>query len=156
MNQQAFGNPPPDTFLTVVNMIYGGVFHHAGQPRPLSELKEIPPRLRQDRYIVKHDPKASQADDSPASLNYTIGVQYDVDGNGLRRPKHIQREIIDLQLAQQQQELLEQHLSEPSEQEQMALAVVQADHDANVLLRSLKLSSRRRRTILPTSMPENL
>jgi len=34
----------------------------------------------------------------------------------LRRPKHIQREIIDLQLAQQQQDLLEDALSaEPSE-----------------------------------------
>jgi hypothetical protein len=131
MNEHVFGNPPADHFCLAVNMIFGGVFHHAGTPMPLVELASISPNLRQEHCIIRHSESAAD-DDAPASLNYVIGTQYDIDGNGLRRPKHIAREIIDLQLAQQQQKLLEQVLSQSNEQEEAALRIVQEDHESVV------------------------
>jgi hypothetical protein len=131
MNEHAFAPPPPGHFITVVNMVYGGVFQHTGQPMPLSELRKIPPNLRQEHYIIRHDPKAPESD-APASLNYVIGSQYAVDGNGLRRPKHIEREIIRLELADLEQRRIEKALSQSNEQQEAALEIIQQDHETLV------------------------
>jgi hypothetical protein len=62
---------------------------------------------------------------------YQIGTQYDVGANGFRRPKHIQREIIRLEQADEEQRMIEEALSqEPPEHIKAALEIVQQDHEA--------------------------
>jgi hypothetical protein len=50
-----------------------------------------------------------------------------IDANGFRR--RLSAEVIDLQQAQREQEYWEQRLSEPSEQERVAMQIVQQDHE---------------------------
>jgi hypothetical protein len=158
MNEHAFAPPPSGHFITTVSMIYGGSFYRAGEPRPLSELKKIPPNLRQHRYIVRHDPKASPpANDDAPSLTYTLNTSYNVDENGMRRPKHVAREIVRLEQADVEQRMIEEALSQSNEQEQAALAIVQADHDANVAAQMAEANFKaKERGILPISSPKNL
>jgi hypothetical protein len=73
MNQHAFGNPPPGTFLTTVSMIFGGVFHRAGEPKPLSELEKIPRNLRRAESIVKHDPDFQSPDEATPESHLPVG-----------------------------------------------------------------------------------
>jgi hypothetical protein len=136
MNQHSFAAPPPGHFTLAVNMIYNSQFVHAGTAMPLARLKEIPATLRKEQYIIRHDPNASiesPADDAPASLTFTTsGQQYSVDEQGFRRAKNVEREIIRLQQADDEQRMIEGALSQSNEQEQAALAIVQSDFESAV------------------------
>jgi hypothetical protein len=112
-----------------VNAIFAGAFYHAETPLS-AELAKVLPEIFFKYLIPEPEPDPEAA--GPASLTYQINTSYNIDQHGHRRPKNVEREIINLQLAQQQQELLEQRLSESNAQEEAALAIVQQDFESAV------------------------
>ena len=131
-NRNAFDPPPPGHFCLTVNMIVpGGKFLVAGQPMPLAELKQIPPTLRKDQYIIRHDPNPEP--EPEPSLTFTLGTSYSVDAEGRRRNRRLEREVIDLQRAQQETEAIENALSaEPDGELKAALEVAEENRQASI------------------------
>ena len=113
-------------------MIFGGAFHSAGVPKPLSELEKIPAVLRKPHYILRHDPDYQSPDNLTPSLNIQLGEQMSVDEFGHRRSKKIQREALNLAAADEQQRQLEESLGQRNETEEEALRIIQEDHEIMV------------------------
>ena len=108
-----------------------GRFLQAGYDSPFHSLDEVPPSLR--GFVVQSSDEDSEPDGSPLSLNYTLNTVYAVDANDRRRAKGIEREIIRLERAQEEQRYWEEALSaEPSEQVKAAMEIVQQDHELSV------------------------
>ena len=98
-----------------------GRFLRAGDPSPFHAGSEVPPNLR--GFIVQPgDEPDSEPDDSP-QLNYTVNTLYSVDANDRRRARSVEREILNLQRAQEEQAAWEDYLSrEPDDAVKAALA----------------------------------
>ena len=117
-------------------------FLQAGDPSPYRDVNEVPPILLP--FVLQpsdeHDP---EHDDSPQSLNITLGTVYSVDERGHRRS--IQREVVRLEQAQEEQRYWEEALSaEPSEQVKAALEIVQQDFEVGVARDRAEAESRAR------------
>ena len=131
-NKAAFDPPPPGHFCLAVNMIIpGGKFLVAGQPMPLSELKTIPPTLRKDQYIIRHD--SNPEPEPEPSLTFTLNTSYGVDAEGRRHNRKLEREVIQLDRAQQETEAIENALSaEPDGELKAALEVAEENRQAAI------------------------
>ena len=82
-------------------------------------------------FIASGELESEPDDDSPPSATFTLNTLYNVDSND-RRARSVQREVIRLERAQEEQELLEQRLGESNEVERAALEIVQQDHEIAV------------------------
>ena len=110
-------------------------FLQAGSESPFRDVSEVPPSLRP--FIASDVDELGELDDSPRSLNYTLNTVYSVDANDRRRARGIEREVVDLQRAQEEQQYWEEALSaEPSEQVKAAMKIIQQDHELSVGRRS--------------------
>jgi hypothetical protein len=85
------------------------------------------------RPFILNDESEPAADDSPRSLTFALNRLYRIDEDGYRRPRNVRQEVLNLQRGQEEQEAIEEALSqEPDEQLAAALEVVQAAHEASV------------------------
>jgi len=99
--QTSSGLKPKAGSMLSANVIFNGRFVTAFTPLDSQTAATLPATFF--RYLIDDGEKLP-------SLNYTINTQYDVDANGLRRPKHIQREIIRLEQADLEQRRIEEAL----------------------------------------------
>lgn len=105
-------------------------FVAAGSPSPYQSLDEVPQAVR--GFVVQPgDERDPEHVDEPQSLTYTLNTSYDVDSRGFRRSR-VGREVVNLQQQAETQAYWEERLSESTEQEEAALAIVQADHETGV------------------------
>ena len=96
-------------------------FLQADRESPFGSIDEVPKNLKP--FIASSDELVEPFDDLPRSATFLLGEQYAVDRDGLRRAKCVEREVLNLQLAQQQQEAWEEYLArEPDEAVKAALA----------------------------------
>jgi hypothetical protein len=125
-----------------VNIIGLGKFIPAGMASPYFELSEVPENLRP--FIASSVDEPNEPDDSPPSATFVLNQTYDVNANGFRRAKNVQREIVNLQRAQEEQEYWEQRLAESNEQERAALEIVQQDREIGIARDKALAESRQR------------
>ena len=104
----------------------------AGTVLPLKEFSKVPKILQKKQYFLFPDGKATSASEpEPAQLNYTLNTQYSVNDTGHRRA--IEREVINLNRAQEEQEPIEEALAvEPDEQTKAAMAIAEEEHQMMV------------------------
>ena len=96
-------------------------FVAAGSPSPYRSLDEIPEAVR--AFVLQPGDEPGPIHDDTPQLNYTLGTLYSLDADDRRRAKSVEREILNLQRAQEEQEAWEEYLArEPDEAVKAALA----------------------------------
>ena len=123
--------PPPQPIVFKVNVIApvdgapgGSRFFEAGQPSPYHDISEVPENFRP--FIVSGEPETEPPADEPRSATFMLNTVYDIDRDGYRKARNIERQIVNLQQGQEDLEAAERALNaDPDEQTRAALEVVQ-------------------------------
>ena len=116
-------------------------FLQAGTESPFRDVSEVPESLR--AFIASNVEPELEPNDQAPSATFVLGERYSVDRDGLRRAKSVQREVVRLERAAEEQAAREEYLRrEPDGQLAAALSVVQENFDVGVARERAEAESR--------------
>jgi hypothetical protein len=84
-----------NTIVPDPNVAGGARFVHAGEQTPWRDLSEVPAPLKP--FITTGEPEPEPADDEPRSVTFQLNTVYELDSQGRRRARSIERQAANLQ-----------------------------------------------------------